>query len=48
MPNDTSVEPGVGIPRELVESVFRYAKLEMLIDSASWLRLVSVVPEVPD
>ena len=27
------------------ESVFRTAKLEMLTESASWLPLVSVVPE---
>ena len=27
------------------ESVFKTAKLEMLIESASWLPLVSVVPE---
>ena len=29
----------------VVESVFRTAKLEMLIESASWLPLVSVVHE---
>ena len=44
--NDTSGELGLAFPGSLVgESVFRTAKLEMLIESASWLPLVSVVLE---
>ena len=44
--NDTSEELGSAFGRSLVgESVFRTAKKEMLIESASWLPLVSVVPE---
>ena len=44
--NDTSGELGSAFPVSLVsKSVFRTAKLEMLIESASWLPLVSVVPE---
>ena len=44
--NITSGELGSAFPRSLVgESVFRTAKLEMLTESASWLPLVSVVPE---
>ena len=44
--NDTSGELGSAFPDSLVgKSVFRIAKLEMLIESASWLPLVSVVPE---
>ena len=44
--NDTSGELGLALPRNLVgESVFRTAKLEVLTESASWLPLVSVVPE---
>ena len=47
--NDTSGELGSEFPGSLVgESVFRTAKLEMLIESASWLPLVSVVPGVPE
>ena len=43
---DTSGELGSEFPGSLVgESVFRTAKLEMLIESASWVPLVSVVPE---
>ena len=43
---DTSGELGSEFPGSLVgKSVFRIAKLEMLIDSASWLPLVSVAPE---
>ena len=43
--NDTSGELGSAFPGSLVgESVFRTAKLEILIESASWLLLVSVVP----
>ena len=41
-----SGELGTAFPGSLVgESVFRTAKLKMLIKSASWLPLVSVVPE---
>ena len=44
--NDTSRELGLALPGSLVgESVFRTAKLEVLTESASWLPLVSVVPE---
>ena len=44
--NGTSGELGSAFPGSLVdESVFRTAKLEMLTKSASWLPLVSVVPE---
>ena len=44
--NDTSGELGSALPGSLVgESVFRTAKLEMLIESASLLPLVSVVTE---
>ena len=45
--NDTSGELGSAFPGSLVcESVFRTAKLEMLIESASWLPLgCSGVPE---
>ena len=44
--NDTSGELGLAFSGSLVgESVFRAAKLEMLIESTSWLPLVSVVPE---
>ena len=44
--NDTSEELGSAFPGSLVgESVFRTAKLEMLIEYVSWLPLVSVVPE---
>ena len=42
--NDTSGELGSELPESLVgESVFRTAKLEMLIESFSWVPLVSVV-----
>ena len=45
--NDTSGELGSEFPGSLVgESAFRTAKLEMLIKTASWLPLVSVVPEL--
>ena len=44
--NDTSGELGSAFSESLVgESVFMTAKLEMLIESASWLPLVSVVSE---
>ena len=44
--NYTSPELGSAFPGSLVgESVFRPAKLEMLIESTSWLPLVSVGPE---
>ena len=44
--NDTSGELGLALLGSLVgESVFRTAKLEVLTESASWLPLVSVVPE---
>ena len=44
--NDTSGELGSAFTGSLVgESVFRTEKLEMLIESVSWLPLVSVVPE---
>ena len=44
--NDTSGELESEFPGSLVdESVFRTAKLEMLTESASWLPLVSAVPE---
>ena len=44
--NDTFGELGSAFPGSLLgEYVFRTAKLEMLIESASWLPLVSVVPE---
>ena len=44
--NDTSVEWWSAFPGILVgESEFRTVKLEMLTESASWLPLVSVVPE---
>ena len=44
--NETSGELGSAFPDSLVgESVLRTAKMEMLIESASWLYLVSVVPE---
>ena len=43
---DTSEELSSEFPGSLVgESIFRNAKLEMLIESASWLPLVSVVPQ---
>ena len=44
--NDTSEELGSAFPGSLVsESVFMTPKMEMLTESASWLRLVSVVPD---
>ena len=44
--NDASGELGSAFPVSLVvDSVFRPAKLKMLMESASWLPLVSVVPE---
>ena len=44
--NDASGELGSAFSGSLVgEYVFRTAKLELLIESASWLPLVSVVPE---
>ena len=44
--NDTSGELGSAFPGSLIgESVFMTAELEMLIESASWLPLVSVIPE---
>ena len=44
--NDTSGELWSEFPESLVgQSIFRTAKLEMLIESATWLPLVSVVPE---
>ena len=44
--NDTSGELELALSGSLVcESVFRTAKLEVLTESASWLPLVSVVPE---
>ena len=44
--NYTSGELGLAFAGSLVgESVFRTAKLEILTESASWLPLVSVVPE---
>ena len=44
--NETSGELGSAFPGRLIsEYVFRTAKLEMLTESASWLPLVSVVPE---
>ena len=44
--NDTPGELVSAFPGSLVgESVFRTAKLDMLIESASWLPLVSVVPK---
>ena len=44
--NDTSEELGSAFPWSLMkESAFRTAKLEFLIESTSWLPLVSVVPE---
>ena len=44
--NNTSGELGSEFPGSLMgESVFRTAKLEMPIESASWLPRVSVVPE---
>ena len=43
---DTPEELELAFPGSLVgESVFRTAKLAMLIESAGWLPLVSVVPE---
>ena len=43
---ETSGELGSAFPGSLVgESVFRTANLEMLTEPASWLPLVSVVPE---
>ena len=43
---DTSRELGASLPGSLVGvSVFRIAMLEMLIESASCLPLVNVVPE---
>ena len=46
--NDTSGELGSAFPWSLVgESVSRNAKLEMLIEFASLLPLVSVVSECP-
>ena len=43
---DTSRELGSVFPVSIVgKSVFRTAQLEMLIESASWLLPVSVVPE---
>ena len=42
--NDTSVEQGSEFSGSPVgESVFRTAKLEILMESASWLSLISVV-----
>ena len=44
--NDTSREMGSAFPGSLVgASALRTAKVEMLIESASWLPLVSLVPE---
>ena len=44
--NDTFGELGSAFPVSLVdESVLRTAKLEILTESASWLPLVSAVPE---
>ena len=44
--NDTSGELGSAFPGSIEgSSAFRTAKLEMLINSTSWLLLVSVVPE---
>ena len=44
--NDTSGDLGLEFPGSLVgKSGFRTTKLEMLIESASWLPLLSVVPE---
>ena len=44
--NDISGELGLAFPGSLVgESIFRTTKLEILTESASWLPLVSVVPE---
>ena len=44
--NETSGELGSAFPGSLVGvSIIRTAKLEMLTESASWLPLVSVVPE---
>ena len=44
--NETSGELGSEFPWSLIGGyVFRTAKLEMLIESASWLPLVSVVLE---
>ena len=44
--NETSGELGWAFPVSLVgESVFGTAKLEMLTEPASWLPLVSIVPE---
>ena len=44
--NDTSGELGLAFPGCLVgASSFRPAKLEMLLEFASWLPLISVVPE---
>ena len=44
--DDTSGDLGSEFPGSLVgESVFRTAKLEMLIESASWVPLVSAVSE---
>ena len=44
--NDTPGELGSAFPRSCVmESALRTAKLELLIESAIWLLLVSVAPE---
>ena len=44
--NYTSGELGSAFPGSLVgESVIRNAKLELLIESTSWLPLISVVPK---
>ena len=43
---DTSGELGSAFTGSIVgEYAFRTAKLEMLIESASWFPLVSVIPE---
>ena len=43
---ETSGEPGLAFPGSIVGvSVFRTVKLEMLTESASWLSIVTVVPE---
>ena len=43
---ETSGELGLVFPGSIVGvSVFRTVKLEMLTESASWLSIVSVVPE---
>ena len=44
--NDRSGELGSEFPGSLVgKSAFRTSKLEMLIESANWVALISVVPE---